>query len=99
VAHVVIPAGPVKTDKSYAVRLPVSDAAQLHALAELFPGRPVEDLITDILHSGLEEIAEAMPYQAGPKVISQDEHGDPIYEDVGFTPRFIELTRKYKKTL
>jgi hypothetical protein len=32
-------------------------------------------------------------------VISRDDHGDPVYEDVGLTPRFVELTRKYKKKL
>jgi hypothetical protein len=35
----------------------------------------------------------------GSKVISSDDHGDPVYEDIGLTPRFIELTRKYKKNL
>jgi hypothetical protein len=25
--------------------------------------------------------------------------GDPVYEDIGLTPRFVELTRKFKKTL
>ena len=38
-------AGTAKTEKTYAVHLPVADAAQLQALAELFPGRSVEDLI------------------------------------------------------
>jgi hypothetical protein len=47
----------------------------------------------------LDEIAAAMPYEKGPKVISRDDHGDPVYEDVGLTPRFVELTRKYKKNL
>jgi hypothetical protein len=32
-------------------------------------------------------------------VISSDDHGDPLYEDVGLTPRFVELTRKFKKEL
>ena len=35
-----------------------------------------------------------MPYEPGPKVISRDDQGDPVYEDAGLTPRFIELTRK-----
>jgi hypothetical protein len=92
-------AGPAKTEASYAVRLPLGDAARLHALAELFPGRAVEDLITDLLHVALDEIAESMPYERGPKVISQDDHGDPVYEDIGMTPRFLELARKHKKAL
>jgi hypothetical protein len=88
-----------RTAREYAVRLPVDDAARLHALAELFPGRPLEELITDLLHAGLDEIAAAMPYEPGPKIISRDDHGDPVYEDVGLTPRFVELSRRIKKTL
>ena len=92
-------AAPARTAKEYAVRLPLDDASRLHALAELFPGRSIEDIITDLLHSGLDEIAAAMPYEPGPKIISRDDHGDPVYEDVGLTPRFVELGRKFKKSL
>jgi hypothetical protein len=89
----------VRTAADYTVRLPVDDAARLHALADLFPGRTREQLITDLLSTALQEVAAAMPYVAGKKVISTDEQGDPVYEDAGPTPRFVELTRKYKKTL
>jgi len=92
-------AGPAKTEASYAVRLPLGDAARLHALVDMFPGRAVEDIITDLLHAALDEVAESMPYERGPQVISQDDHGDPVYEDIGLTPRFLELSRKYKKSL
>jgi hypothetical protein len=93
------PAAPARTAKEYAVRLRLDDAARLHALAELFPGQPIEEIITDLLEAGLDEIAAAMPYERGPKVISRDDQGDPVYEDIGLTPRFVELTRKYKKNL
>jgi len=92
-------AAPPKTSKEYAVRLPLDDAARLQALAELFPGQSIEEIVTDLLGAGLDEIAAAMPYEKGPKVISRDDHGDPVYEDIGLTPRFVELTRKYKKNL
>jgi hypothetical protein len=68
-------------------------------LADLFPGQPLESILADLLRTSLDEIAAAMPYERGPKVISSDDHGDPVYEDVGLTPRFVELTRKYKKEL
>ena len=90
---------PARTAKEYAVRLTTDDAARLHALAELFPGRSIEEIVTDLLHAALDEIAAAMPYEPGPKVISRDDHGDPVYEDIGLTPRFVELTRRFKKTL
>ena len=92
-------AAPAKTVQEYAIRLSLDDAARLHALAELFPGQPIEDIIRDLLQAGLDEIAAAMPYERGPKVISRDDHGDPVYEDIGLTPRFVELTRKFKKSL
>jgi hypothetical protein len=91
-------AGP-RTATEYAVRLPVDDAARLHALADLFPGRTREQLITDLLSTALQEIAAAMPYVPGKKVISTDEQGDPVYEDAGITPRFAQLARQYKKKL
>ena len=90
---------PVRTAKEYAVRLDLDDASRLHALADLFPGQPIEVIITDLLRAGFDEIAAAIPYVRGPKVISRDDQGDPVYEDIGLTPRFVELTRKYKKQL
>ena len=88
-----------RTVTEYAVRLPVDDAAQLQALMEMFPGRTAEQLITDLLGVALQEVATAMPYVAGQKVISTDEQGDPVYEDIGPTPRFMDLARKYRKKL
>ena len=90
---------PVRTAKEYPIRLDLDDAARLHALAELFPGQPIEVIVTDLLHAALDEIAAALPYEAGPKVISRDDRGDPVYEDIGLTPRLVELTRKFKKSL
>jgi hypothetical protein len=92
-------AAPPRTAKEYAIRLPLDDAARLLALVDLFPGYAVEDIISDLLHTALDEIAAAMPYERGPKVISRDDQGDPVYEDVGLTPRFVDLTRKFKKSL
>jgi hypothetical protein len=90
---------PVRTAREYAIRLPIDDAARLHALLELFPGRTAEEIVTDLLHAGLDEIEAAMPYEPGPRVISQDDHGDPVFEDIGLTPRFVERSRQIKKTL
>jgi hypothetical protein len=90
---------PVRTAREYPIRLELDDASRLHALAELYPGQPMETLIADLLRAGLDEIAAAMPYERGPKIISRDDQGDPVYEDIGLTPRFVELTRKFKKVL
>ena len=88
-----------RTAKTYAVRLPVDDAARLSALAEMFPGRTAEQLITELLGAALQEVAAAMPYVAGQQVISTDEQGDPVFEDVGPTPRFMNLTRSHRRKL
>ncbi len=88
-----------RTAAEYSVRLPIDDAARLHALAQLFPGRTCEQIITDLLSAALQEVGAAMPYVPGQRVISRDDQGDPVYEDVGLTPRFMELTRASLKRL
>ncbi|MFI4890158.1 MAG: type 1 pili tip component [Steroidobacterales bacterium] len=92
-------ARPALTAREYAVRLALDDASRLHALADLFPGRTIEEIVTDLMHTALDEVAASMPYEPGPKVISRDDQGDPVYEDVGLTPRFIQLSRQYRKSL
>jgi hypothetical protein len=90
---------PVLAAEEYVVRLSLDDASRLHALVALFPGRQMGEIITDLLHAGLDEITAAMPYERGPRVISRDDQDDPVYEDIGLTPRFAELTRQFKKNL
>lgn len=88
-------ASEARTAETYTVHLPLHDAAKLAALREMFPGRTEEHLITDLLSAALDDLEAAFPYVQGQRVIAEDEHGDPIYEDIGSTPRFNELTRKH----
>jgi hypothetical protein len=88
-----------RTARSWAVHLPLDDAARLAALAEMFPGRSTEQLVTELLGKALKELVAAMPYVAGQRVISTDEQGDPVYEDVGPTPRFMALARRHYAAL
>ena len=90
---------PELSEEHYSVRLPVDDAARLAALTEMFPGTTPERLITDLLHTGLDEIEAAMPYVEGTTVIREDEFGDPVYEDVGMTPRFLDLVKNHRRRL
>ena len=92
-------APPTLTATEYAVRLPVDDAARIQALLEMYPGTSREQIITDLMGAALKELAASMPYVKGSKVISTDEHGDPVYEDTGPTSKFVELTRKHRKKL
>lgn len=84
---------PELSEERYSIHLPADDAARIAALAEMFPGASPEKIIADLLHAGLDEIEAAMPYVPGSKVIREDEFGDPVYEDVGMTPRFLDLVK------
>jgi hypothetical protein len=90
---------PQLTAETYAIHLPVEDAARVHALAEMYPGVPEEDILRDLLAAALAELEAAMPYEPGSRIASEDDFGDPVYEDAGPTPRFLALTRKHKERL
>ena len=78
------------------LQLPLELSAQLLALKDMYPGRTLEQLLFDLLTAAIDELKETLPYQQGNKVISEDEYGDPMYEDIGLTPRFLELTEYYR---
>lgn len=87
------------TQESYTIRLPVDTAAKIEALAELYPGHPVDQLITDLLGAALEELETGLPYVRGDKVSGFDEMGDPLYEDVGPTPRYLLLAKQHLRRI
>ena len=84
-----------RTAQAYSIHLPLYDAARVAALSELYPGRTAEQIITELLNVILDEVEEAFPYVQGDKVVGEDECGDPLYEDVGPTPRFLEATKRH----
>lgn len=86
-------------EETFQVHLPVEDAAKIEALAELYPRRSREQLIAELLSVALDQVVASFPYLPGDRVISRDEQGDPIYEDVGQTPRFLELVHTYAERL
>lgn len=81
--------------REYTLRLPRYELAKIQALKEMYPGRDEGELLGDLLITALHELEAAFPYIQGEKVIAEDENGDPIFEDIGPTPQFIDLTRKY----
>lgn len=87
------------TPKEYAIRLPLHDAARIEALAEMYPGRTREQILTDLLSAALDELEASLPYVRGPHVLAEDDYGDPIYEDAGLTPRYHKLTQQHLKRL
>ncbi len=87
------------TQETCEVHLTVEDAAKINALMEMYPKRSKEQLIRELITAALTELEASFPYIQGAKVVSTDELGDPIYEDVGPTPAFITLTKKHLQRL
>ncbi|WP_455380018.1 type 1 pili tip component [Acidihalobacter prosperus] len=73
--------------------------AQLRALEEMYPGHTLGYIADDLLHTALAELEKALPYKPGTHVLREDEFGDPVYEDVGPTPRFLELVKYHLNNL
>lgn len=83
------------THEQFNIRLPIEDAAKLQALAEMYPRRSINDIITDLLSAALEDVESSLPYIRGETIVAVDEQGDPLYEDIGPTPRYLSLTKKH----
>jgi len=77
------------------IHLDVESAARLAALSQMYPKHHPEELLGELIGAALEELETSFPYIKGQKVISTDEEGNPIYEDVGPTPQFLELSRRH----
>lgn len=87
------------TSQNYVLKLPMEDAARIAALAEMYPKRSREEIISELLSAALDELEASFPYIRGQQVVAEDEMGDPLYEDVGPTPRFLDLSKKYMTLL
>lgn len=88
-----------RTQREFSIQLPLKEASQILALKEMYPDCSEEQLLTDLLCFALRQLGESFPYQQGEKQIAVDEFGDPVFEDIGQTPRFIELSQKYRQSL
>ncbi len=85
--------------KHYHMQLPLRDAARIEALQIMYPDCSEEEILSDLLHAALDELEVAMPYVPGNRVIAEDDQGDPIYEDLGPTPRFYSLSHELMRKL
>jgi hypothetical protein len=83
------------TETAYAIHLDVEAAARLAAIAEMYPKRTPEELLGELIGAALEELEASFPYVRGQHVVATDEEGNPLYEDVGPTPHFLELSRRH----
>lgn len=87
------------TKTEYAIHLDLESAARLAAITEMYPKRQTEELLGELIGAALEELEASFPYVKGQQVIATDEEGDPLYEDVGPTPRFLALSRRFLQDL
>ncbi len=83
------------TKETYQVHLTLEDAAKIQALSDMYPRRTKEQLISELISAALAELETSFPYREGKRVVSTDEEGDPIYNDEGPTPEFLNRTKKY----
>ncbi|NIE78134.1 pilin assembly protein [Pantoea sp. Tr-811] len=79
----------------HALHLDLESEARLAALIDMYPKRTAEALLGELVAAALEELEASFPYVQGRKVIATDEEGDPLFEDVGPTPRFLALSRRH----
>ncbi len=82
-------------DQEFLIQLTRREKAKIAALAEMYPGKIPTDIARDLIVAALSELEATMPYIPGTKVVSEDEQGDPIFEDIGPMPQFRALTQKY----
>lgn len=87
------------TKTQYAIHLDMESAARLSALTEMYPKHHPEELLGELIGAALEELEASFPYVKGQHVVTTDEEGDPVYEDIGPTPRFLALSRRYLQEL
>jgi len=87
------------TSDEYSFRLPLEDAAKITALAEMYPKRTKSEILGELLSAALDELETSFPYIAGKKVISKDEMGDPVFEDIGPMPTFLDLSKKHRSMM
>lgn len=85
--------------RAYTVHLPLRDAARIEALHLMYPDRSESQLMADLIRAALDELEVAMPYVPGARIIAEDDYGDPIYEDLGPTPRFYSLSHEILRKL
>lgn len=85
------------THQTYRIELPNDQAAKIEALADMFSSGNSEDLLKEMVVGALKEVEETMPYIEGETISDYDPLGNPIYEDIGPTPKFLALTERYVK--
>lgn len=77
------------------IPIAIEDTIKLDALAEAYQ-LPREKIITHLISHALKDVEEKIPYIPGSKVIRTEE-GDPVYEDIGHTPKYLSIKTRLEK--
>ncbi len=77
------------------IEIPSTYFAKILALAEMFPTQNIETITVDLITAALHELELSFPYIEGHTIIGEDELGDPMYEDIGPTPRYLQLSKEH----
>ena len=56
-------------------------------------------MIPTLLATAFDKFLKVLPMVRGETISRKEDFGEPVYEDVGLTPRFIELIHKYTQSL
>ena len=90
---------PMRPSHSFNVSLDDRTTARIYALQDMYPGHSTQAIIEDLIGAALGELESSFPYVPGDKVVATDELGDPLYEDVGPTPKYLALSKKHMQSL
>ncbi|MCK5647801.1 MAG: hypothetical protein KAI22_02890 [Gammaproteobacteria bacterium] len=85
--------------EDYKITVSRSEAAKIEAIQELYSGLTSQMVIHQLLVSALNSFEEALPYVKGSKIIGEDEFDEPIFEDIGDTPKYIKLIEKHHQRI
>ncbi len=88
------------TSKQFTVRLPIRVAAQIAALAEIYPRKTKTEIIGDLLATALDEVASNLPtWDSGSAPVDVTHNGEEIWRQAGPRVEFPELVKKYLQEL
>lgn len=87
------------TPKQMSLRLPITVAAKVNALCDIFPRKTKTEIIGDLLAAALDQIENAFPCKKGELIGHEPPHDEPVYQDVGLRGRFRELSEKHVRDL
>ena len=85
--------------REYRIRLPIHAAARVAALLRLYPQYHSDQLLSDLVDLALQEVEDALPHAHDGTIVSEDDEGNPIYEESGTATRYREWVEHFEREL